>query len=114
MGGIDVADILKMMEPKLERKEELEKQLAQAEKRIKQSGLLRERANAQQEFESEKNKLDKALAMDVISQEEYAVKLSIAQKRFDNFEQIRKVEQQYEMNIITKEERNDRIKELTE
>lgn len=113
-GGIDVTDILTMMEPKLDRKQELEAQLIEVEKRVKQNDILREKANAQQEFEAEKAKLDKALGMDVISQDEYDAKLSVAQKKFDNFEQIRKVEQQYEMNIITKEERNERIKALTE
>ncbi len=114
IGGIEVTDILTMMEPKLERKQELETQLMEVEKRMKQNDILREKATAQQEFDKEKANLDKALGMDVISQDEYNAKLSIAQKKLDNFEQIRKVEQQYEMKIITKEERNERIKALTE
>ena len=52
--------------------------------------------------------------MDVISQDEYEIKIAIAKKKVDNFELIRKVEQQAEMGIITKEEKAHKIKELTE
>lgn len=51
--------------------------------------------------------------MDVLSQDEYDVKIAIAQKRVDNFEAIRRVETQYDMKLITKEERDAKIAELT-
>ena len=65
-------------------------------------------------MEVEKNKLDKALAMDIISQEEYDVKLSSAKKKVDNFEAIRKIEMQYDMKLISKEELDEMIKTLNE
>lgn len=114
MPGIDVSDILKLIDPKMEQKQELEKQIIALEKKIKDNAVLREKQAAEQVYLDEKAKLDKALAMDIISQEEYDVKLASAKKKYDNFEQIRKVEQQYDMKLITKEERDAKIKELIE
>ena len=68
---------------------------------------------AEEELQAEKTKLDRALAMDIISQDEYNYKLAKASKRVENFEEIRRVEQQFEMNLITKEEMNAKIEELT-
>ena len=113
MPAIDVSDILKLMDPKLTQKAELEKQIIELEKKIKNSTVLREKQAAEEEFLAEKARLDKALAMDILSQEEYDQKLAVARKKVDNFEAIRRVEQQYEMKLITKEERDERIQELT-
>ena len=113
MPAIDVSDILKLMDPKLAQKDELEKKIIELEKKIKNSAVLREKQAAEEEFLAEKARLDKALAMDILSQEEYDQKLAVARKKVDNFEAIRRVEQQYEMKLITKEERDERIQELT-
>ena len=113
MPGIDVSDILKLMDPKLTRKADLEQQIIVLEKKIKDNALLREKQAAEADFLQEKAKLDKALAMDILSQEDYDAKLTIAKKKVDNFDAIRKVEQQYEMKLITDEERKAKIKELT-
>lgn len=112
MGNLDVADLLKMMDPKISRKQELEQELVELEKRMKQNEILRDKQRAEQEFLDEKTKLDRALAMEVITQDEYNFKISVARKRVDNFEEIRRVEQQFEMGIISKEERNARIETL--
>lgn len=109
IGTIDLTDIMTMLEPKLLRKQELEVKLIEVEKRMKQNDILREKAMAQQKFDAEKAKLDKALGLDIITQNEYNVRLAIAQKHLDNFEQIRKIEQQYDIGIITKEERDEQI-----
>lgn len=114
MPGIDVSDTLKLMDPKMTQKEDLEKQIIALEKKIKDNAILREKEAAEEGFLQEKNKLDKALAMDIISQDEYDIKLAIARKKVDNFEAIRKVEQQYDMKLITKEERDAKIAALTE
>ena len=114
MPGIDVSSILKLMDPKLEQKQKLEEQIIELEKKMKDAKVLREKQAAEEEFLQEKAKLDKALAMDVISQSDYDVKLAIAQKKLDNFEEIRRVEKQYDMKLITKEERDAKIKELSE
>lgn len=114
MPGIDVSDMLKLMDPKLSQKEELEKQIIALEKKIKDNAVLREKQAAEAAFLEEKGKLDKALAMDIISQEEYDAKIAVARKKVDNFEAIRKIEQQFDMKLITKEERDAKIKELSE
>ena len=114
MPGVDVADILKLMEPKLEQKQSLDQQIIELEKKIKNNAVLRERQAAEAAFLEEKTKLDRALAMDVLSQEDYDAKLAVAKKKFDNFEAIRKVEQQLEMGLITKDEYKEKLKALTE
>ncbi len=114
MPGIDVSDILKLIDPKIEKKQGLEKRIIELEKEIKQKDVLREKAAAEEAFLAEKQKLDKALGMDLLSQEEYDEKISIARKRVDNFEAIRRVEQQAEMGLITAEEKAAKIKALTE
>ena len=114
MPGIDVSDILKLMDPKLTQKAELEKQIIALEKKIKDNAVLRDKQAAEAEFQAEKTKLDKALAMEIITQKEYDQKITIAMKKVENFEAIRKIEQQYEMKLITKEERNEKIKALSE
>ena len=67
---------------------------------------------AEAEFQQEKTKLDRALAMELLSQDEYDVKLASARKKVDNFEAIRKVEQQFEMDLMSREERDAKIAAL--
>lgn len=114
MPGIDVSDVLKMIDPKMTKKIELEKKIIEIEKEIKQKDILREKAVAEEEFQKEKAKLDKALGMDLLTQEEYDAKLAVAKKKVDNFEQIRKVKQQAEMGLITQEEMEAKLAELTQ
>jgi len=113
MPGIDVSDMLKMMEPKLERLKELERKLIEAEKRVKDIDILRAKERAEHEFYNEKNVLDRALAMDVLTQEEYSKRLAVARKKLDNFEEIRRVRSQLEMGLISREEFNARMGYLT-
>ncbi len=113
MPGIDVSDMLKMMEPKLERLKELERKLIEAEKRVKDIDILRAKERAEHEFYNEKNVLDRALAMDVLTQEEYNKRLAVARKKLDNFEEIRRVRSQLEMGLISREEFNARMGYLT-
>ena len=105
----DVSDFLTIIKQDQAKKKELENQLAEVEKRAKQNTLLREKTKAEESFEQEKGVLDKALAMEIISKEEYEQKLNIAKKKEENFEEIKKIEQQFEMGIITKEEKDEKI-----
>lgn len=114
MGNLNVTDILTMIDPKLQRKAELEAKIIELEKQMQKNALLRDKAQAEKELQDEITKLDKALTMEVITKEEYDYKVSIARKKVDNFEEIKRVEQQYEMGIITKEERNAKIESLTQ
>ena len=105
----DVSDFLTIIKQDQAKKKELENQLAEVEKRAKQNTLLREKTKAEESFEQEKGVLDKALAMEIISKEEYEQKLNIAKKKVENFEEMKKIEQQFEMGIITKEEKDEKI-----
>ena len=105
----DVSDFLTIIKQDQAKKKELENQLAEVEKRAKQNTLLREKTKAEESFEQEKGVLDKALAMEIISKEEYEQKLNIAKNKVENFEEIKKIEQQFEMGIITKEEKDEKI-----
>lgn len=105
----DVSDFLTIIKQDQAKKKELENQLAEVEKRAKQNTLLREKTKAEESFEQEKGVLDKALAMEIISKEEYEQKRNIARKKVENFEEIKKIEQQFEMGIITKEEKDEKI-----
>ena len=77
----DVSDFLTIIKQDQAKKKELENQLAEVEKRAKQNTLLREKTKAEESFEQEKGVLDKALAMEIISKEEYEQKLNIAKKK---------------------------------
>lgn len=112
MPGIDISDLFPVIEPKLTEKKELEEKIIKLEKEVKNKAVLREKQQAEEEFQKEKGKLDKALAMDVISQDEYNSKLSVIQKKLDCFEEIRKLEKQVDMKLITKEEKDAKIKAL--
>ncbi len=112
MPGIDVYDILHLMEPKLERKQELNDRLIELEKRIKNEKILREKQAAEKEFFEQKEKLDKALAMEILDKEEYEKRIDALKKKLDNFEVIRKLDQQVQMGLITEEEKNAKLYDI--
>ena len=60
---------------KLTRKAELEAEAVEIEKRLKNQMVMQEKLREEELFNREKGKLDKALAMGVISDEEYQEKL---------------------------------------
>jgi hypothetical protein len=113
MPGIDVSDILKLMEPKLEKKLELETELIEIEKRLKDQVILQEKAQLEFEIKSQKENLDKAKAMGIIEEDEYNTKLIKLTKRIDNFEAIRNVKKQFELGIINYEELQIKLMELS-
>lgn len=109
MPGIDVSDILSMLEPKMSRKAELESERVEIEKRLKDMALIQEKNRLEEEFRREKEKLDRGLAMDIISKVEYDQKINQYKKRIDNFDEIKKIEQQYEFGIINLQEKEMKI-----
>lgn len=112
MQDIGVSDVLQMLDPKLSRKKEIEIEIMEIEKKIKDQQVIQEKAKVIQEFEIEKEKLEKAVNMDIISRDEYEERLRIISKKMDNFEEIRKIEKQYEIGIISLGEKEMKIKEL--
>ena len=71
-----------------------------------------QRKKAQEHFDNEKKKLDKARELDVISEEEYDEKLAKAMKKLENFDILKKIQMQYEMEIITREEYEGKVKNI--
>ena len=112
MPGIDVSDVLKMLEPKFDRKEELQAKMIEIEKRRKDRTLLQEKSAVEAQVQAEIEKLDKALAMELITKDEYDTKVSKLNKRVENFEAIKKIEQKCAMGIITAAERDKEIDAL--
>ncbi|MCL1127883.1 hypothetical protein [Shewanella surugensis] len=104
-----VQDTLVQIAPKLDKKTQLENEAIEIEKALKDQLIMQEKAAFQNEFDEEQAKLDKALKMDVISKEEHTEKLLKAKKRVDNFINIRKIEKQFEMALISKDEKEQRI-----
>ena len=112
MPGIDVSDVLKMLDPKFERRDELQAKMIEIEKRRKDRTLLQEKSAVEAQVQAEIEKLDKALAMELIGQAEYDTKVAQLKKRVDNFEAIKRVEQKCQMGIITAAERDKEIEAL--
>lgn len=108
----DVSDILDSINPDLEKIAEIEEQMEQREQQVRQHSIEKERRKAQEQFDSEKRKLDKARELDVITEEEYDDKLEKAQKKLDNFEVLKKIQMQYEMDIITREEYEEKVRNV--
>lgn len=117
VAGKEVSDIgagptLKLLEPKLEKKMELEKELIALEKALGDSQILQERQILQRELDAQKEKLDKAKAMGVISDEDYNAKLAEASKRLEHFEDIRKLDKQKELGLLSQAEYDAKVKAL--
>ena len=112
MEAFDVTDVLDEMQPDLDKVREIVEQIDLKEQQIRQNNREKDRKRAQDQFESEKKKLDKARDLDVISEDEYDDKLAQARKKLENFETLKKIQMQYEMDIITKEEYEEKVKNI--
>ena len=117
VAGKEVSDIgvggtLKLLEPKLEKKMSLEKELADLERALADSQVLQERQLVQNEVDEIKAKLDKAKAMGAITDADYAAKLAQAHKKLDHFEDIRMLKTQLELGLITQAELDQKVAAL--
>ena len=117
IAGKEVSDIgagatLKMMEPKLEKKIALEKELVELEKSLADSQMMQERALVQAEVDDIKAKLDKAKAMGAITDADYNAKLAHANKKLDHFEDIRMLKKQKELGLLTSAEFDAKVQAL--
>lgn len=110
--AFDVEDILEKMRPELEKLDEVKASIAKKEQEIKEANEAKSRKKAEDEYEAEKGKLDKALAMDIIDEEEYTAKLNVVRLKLDNYDILRKIDMQLEMGIITKEEHAAKVKNI--
>ncbi len=107
--GIDVSDILYIVEPKLNKKGELEKEFIKLEKENIKNDIVDEKELAEEKYFAEKANLDRELALSILSKKEYDEKLELARKRIDNFEEICCIEKEERLGFITTEEKNAKI-----
>ena len=103
LAGKDVTDIgvgatLKMMEPKLEKKMKLEKELIELEKALADSQIMQERALVQAEG--------------AITNADYEARLAQANKKLDHFEDIRMLKKQKELGLIDSAEFDEKVAAL--
>ena len=117
LAGADIPDFgagptLKLIEPKLARKIELEKELGELERSLADSQVLQERQIVQDEVDQIKDKLDKAKAMGAITDADYAARLAKANKKLEHFEEIRMFKKQKELGLLTSEEFDAKVDAL--
>lgn len=117
LAGMEITDFgasatLKLLEPKLEKKMALEKELGALEKALADSQVLQERQLVQNEVDEIKAKLDKAKAMGAISDEDYAARLAKANKKLDHFDDIRMLKKQKELGLLTSDEFDAKVNAL--
>lgn len=108
----DMDTAVQMIRQKKESLSKLEKELMEIEKSTINNRIFAEKQQALESFNAEMTKLEKAVSMEVMSQEEFNEKRSALQRRMDNFEAIKRIEIQQEMGIITREEKDRKIAQL--
>ena len=109
MPEIDVKDIVKLLENKIE----LEAELLKLENKLKDEVILQEKEKFENEFKRQKEALDEAKKLDVITDDEYNLKLQEYSKKLENFQAIRNVKKQHELGIISYEELQTKLHDLT-
>lgn len=112
--AFNVDDIMEKVQSELDELTDIQILIAEKEDMIKKNNLEKEKKKAEDEYEAVKSRLDKALELDIISQREYENKLAAAQRKLENYDELRKVKLQYEMDIITREEYDEKVKALTQ
>lgn len=108
----DVSEVMDKMQPELDKLKDIKNTIAEKELEVKKVNEERAYQKAKEEFDFEKAKFDQALNMNVLNEEEYQQKMSVAQRKLDNYAALRRIELQYEMDIISKEEYEQKKKEI--
>lgn len=106
---IGAGDILTVVDAKMDRKSELNSKLAEVQKRLNDQFDMQKKSRLEAEFETEKDKLDRALSMNVIERADYDIKIKQLRGQIDHFDEIKRINQQKEMGIITAEEKEAKI-----
>lgn len=110
--NLELNDIFSILAPKISKKEDLKNEIIKATKELDNKIILQEKKRAAEQFEKEKEKLDKALSMDIINKKEYVNKIKIHENRLKYFEEIKNIEKQYDIKIISYDEKNEKIKNI--
>ena len=110
--AFDISDILEVMQPDLDKLSEIAATLQEKEIEAKKEEEEKRQKKALDEYKAQKAKLDKALEMEIIEQDEYEAKLAVVQKKYDNYDQLRKVDMQLQMGIINEEEHAEKVNNI--
>lgn len=105
-------ELFSSIERVLNDKKDLEEAIKSAEENLKEIKIAYEKQKFQDEFDRNKEKLDKALEAKVINQDEYDEKLAQYTKKLNSFDEIKRIEEQYNMGIIDSVEKNDKINRI--
>lgn len=108
----NIDNVLLILKPKVERKNELQKKLDQLEQLEQQQKMQKEKLKYELEYQNQKNKLDKALAMEIINREEYETRLNPYKNKVEHFDEMIKIQKQFEMGLIDAHERKVRLFEM--
>jgi len=108
-----VGDVVRHMQPKLSKKRELEEELARIERELADAQLLQEKQQLERDFAKEKEKLDKAKKMGVVSDSEYDAMIAKQRKKIDNFDEVRRLEKQRDMGLLSASDFAKRVAELS-
>lgn len=112
IGTFNVDDVLNTLDSKIAKREEIKAKVIEASKELNDKLILQEKKKVKEQFESEKEKLDKALSMDIINKDEYFKKLKVHENKVIYFDEIKNIEKQYEIKIISYDEKNEKIKSI--
>ena len=117
LAGAEITDFgagptLKLIEPKIEKKMELEKELLALEKALADSQILQERQIVQNEIDEIKAKLDKAKAMGAITDADYNERLAKAGKKLEHFDEIRMLKKQKDLGLLSSAEFDEKVNAL--
>lgn len=110
--AFDISDIFEIMQPDLDKLNEIVAILQEKDIEAKKEEEEKYRKKALDEYEAQKAKLDKALEMEIIEQDEYDAKLAVEQKKYDNYDRLRKIDMQLQMGIITEEEHAEKANNI--
>ena len=108
----DVADIIKVIQPQIERKNGLQAKLQKLEQLEEEQKNALAKLQYEREYQEQKAKLDKALSLEVITAAEYEDKLSKYKNRLVHFEEMVKIEELYKAGVIDDHERKVRLFDL--
>lgn len=109
---IPIKETLVQVLTKMKQKKILEEELAELELQDQTQMLMAEKMKYEQEFLEKRTKLEKALSLGLISEEEFSEKINQNRVRLQNFEAIKKIELQHKFGVIDEDEKTAKLKKL--
>lgn len=105
-------ELFSSIERALNEQKDLEEAIKSAEENLKEIKIDYEKQKFQDEFDRNKEKLDKALEAKIINKDEYEEKLAQYTRKLNSFDEIKRIEEQHRMGIIDSVEKDDKINKL--